>query len=161
MNISIRNKEDKTYLVLGAPHSATSFVAKSLHDQGVDMCVTRRDLYQSRSLMARNDKILKEAGGSWRNPPSEERIMEVTDSYARNFVKRHKGKMWGFKDPRLSLTVKKFLPYLEGDVYMIACFRKPDKIVESYKDLDNTVNRPLVDEYNRRTIDAIKEFVEL
>lgn len=165
VSIEIHNKEKKTYVVLGAPHTATSFVAKALQDQGVDMGVSMPELYQDGQFTLMNKWFLKKPGGRWNNPPSEEEIMEVDVDWRLEALmnKRNRQDMWGFKDPRTSLTLKRYLPYLEGDPYLICCFRKPDKVVDSFKSSKYTkkMDRKTVDEYNRRIIKGIKEFCEL
>lgn len=161
MSIEIRNKESKTYMVIGAPHSATSFISKALEEQGVDMGNDMKGLYQNYDMLSSNRKMIRNAGGYWWDPPSEEEIIKNTVSNIEKKIERNKAKFWGFKDPRTSLTAKAWFPYLDGDVYLICCFRKPEKVVESYKDLDSRVNRELIDHYNKSIISAIKEFVEL
>lgn len=161
MSIEIRNKEPKTYVVFGVPHSATSFISKALEEQGVDMGNDMEGLYQNYDMFSSNEKMIRNAGGYWWDPPSEEEIIKNTVSNIEKKIERNKAKFWGFKDPRTSLTAKAWFPYLDGDVYLICCFRKPEKVVESYKDSDSRVNRELIDHYNKSIISAIKEFVGL
>ncbi|MBN1168256.1 hypothetical protein JXA63_00040 [Candidatus Woesebacteria bacterium] len=160
MSIKINNKEDKTYIVLGAPHSATSFISKILEESGVEMNNNMDKLYQDYTFWSTNVRILKKAGGSWDKPPSEKKILATKqDHRIKKHIKRKKSKMWGFKDPRTSLTIKKYLPHLDGDVYLICCFRKPKKILT--RNRSKKVTKKLLDRYNRSIISAIKEFVEL
>lgn len=162
MSIEIRNKEDKTYMVLGAPHSATSFISKALEEQGVDMGNDMEEFYQNRDFVNLNQRMIWKCGGHWTNPPDEETLLtkgKINNIPSR--IDKHKSDFWGFKDPRTSLTAKAYFPHLDGDVYLICCFRKPEKVVESYKDLDSRVNRKLIDHFNKSIISAIKEFVEL
>lgn len=164
MGIKISNKEDKTYVVLGVPHSATSFTTKALKDQGINFKVNTRDVYQDIEFVILNERILSKAGGSWYNPPSEEKILAVEyDINIKRYIESRKDKFWGCKDPRASLTIKKYLPHLDGDVYLICCFRKPEKVIESYKNEKHgeKVDKKLVDHYNKSIISAIKEFVGL
>lgn len=163
MGFKINNKEDKTYIVMGTPYSATSFISKALEDQGVDMGNNMNGLYQNHDFWSVNQRLLKAAGGSWVDIPDESKILEkVRPSRMKQKIKKYKSKLWGFKDPRTSLTAKAYFPYLDGDVYLICCFRKPDKVVESESNKsDKNFGREVVDEYNRRIISNIKEFVGL
>ena len=163
MSIKIRNKENKTYLIFGNPRSATSFVAKALWDAGVDIKHNDKNQFQDAGVTRINDKIIKDAGGRWTNPPPQAEIdkIDLTEKIKKFIKKKRVGKFWGIKDPRLSLTAHKWTPHLEGDVYMICCFRKPDKVVESSQMDRGKYDRKLVDYYNRNIIKRIKEFCEL
>ena len=97
--------------------------------------------------------------GKWNNSPTEDKILKTDfEDKIKEIIKEKKSKMWAIKDPRFSLTAKKFLPYIDDDVFLICCFRKPDKIVESYKDLEEGVDKNLIDHYNKSIISIIKEF---
>ena len=77
-------------------------------------------------------------------------------------IKKYKSKSWGFKDPRTCLTLKRYLPHLDGDTYLICCFRKPDKVMARWKrDGLKSGSKELVDKFNKALISAIEEFVEL
>jgi len=168
MSIRIRNKENKTYIVLGSPHSATSFIAKSLQSAGVEMGAKGENFMfsfcQDYQFVATNKRILTAAGGDlYYNIPSEEKIMSVDKSgFIKRLIARKKGKLWGWKDPVTSLTIKHYLPHLDGDPYLVCVFRKPQKIVNSYKDQEGgRITKKLIDRYNNGIISAIKEFCEL
>jgi len=162
MSVHIHNTEPKTYLIFGAPHSATSFVARALSKLGVEIHNDLGHYYQNRNLMKLNMKILNGAGGKWCYPPKEEKILRSAKTLdIKGMLDKYKGEKWGFKDPRTSLTAKAYFPHLDGDVYLVCTFRKTDKIVESYKGKDDRVTKELVDKYNRSIISAIKEFVGL
>lgn len=162
MSITINNKEDKVYMILGVPHSATSFVARAFKEAGVHVPSNMVGLYQTGDITKLNDKILKKAGGSWKEPPTEKEIQKVdVKEKIKSIFKKKKKKMWAFKDPRLSLTGKHFLPHMDGDSYLICCFRKPEKVIESYEATEDCVDKKFVDKYNKSIISIIKEFVEL
>jgi hypothetical protein len=161
MGLKITNREDKTYIVLGVPHSATSFIAQSLSRNGVNMGrESHRNLrYEDLVFVSINKRILRKFGKSNFVLPSEEEILKVdVDNKIKIAIKSKKGKSWGFKDPRASLTIKKYFPHLDGDVYLICCFRKPDRIMRGR---EKRVNKKFIDHYNKAIISAIKEFVEL
>jgi len=159
MGIKITNKEDKTYVVLGVPHSATSFIAQSLSKNGVNMHHTSLKNYEDWDFVKINKRILRKFGDKNLALPTEEEIMSVNvEDKIKKTVEKKKGKRWGFKDPRASLTIKKYFPYLDGDVYLICCFRKSEKIMQGR---DERTNKKFIDHYNKAIISAIKEFVEL
>lgn len=164
MSINIHNKEDKAYMILGAPHSATSFIAKALKACGVTMRFNMMSFFQSAKVVELNDKILRKAGGRWNDPPSEENILKTDfEDEIKRVISEKKEKMWAIKDPRFSLTGKKFLKHMEGDVYLICCFRKPRRVIESYKyhRKKEYIDKKFVDKYNKSIIKIIKDFCEL
>lgn len=177
MSIKIRNKEDKTYVVLGAPKSATSFISKMLEENGVEMHNDKRrgrlEYYEDSEFIDLNVKILRSTGRSekrygLKRPPKEKLVLETNfNEEIQSLIKKRKSSRWGWKDPRTALTIKKFLPYLDGDTYLICCFRKPNKITESTR-LWNIagakgkgLSKEKIDKYNKSIISAIKEFCEL
>lgn len=162
MSIKIHNNENKTYVVLGAPHSATSLMSKALNLAGVDMGNIRHTgLFQDSEFVGINKQILASTGKAWHDPPTEEAVLNTDfDSTIKDAIKkRNKIKFWGFKDPRTAITIRKYLPYLQGDPYLFCCFRKPEKVVASYSN-DRRVSRELIDIYNERIISAIKIFLQ-
>ena len=148
----------KTYIVLGVPHSATSFISKSLEETGVQMNNDLRKYYEDSSFVELNTRILSKAGGSVSYPPKEEKILGLDfDEDIKRILEKDLG---GWKDPRTSLTVKKYFPHLDGDVYLICCFRKPQKIIESFEKDNKSIKRKTIDLINKSIISAIKEFCE-
>ncbi len=160
MSIIINNKETKTYIVLGAPHSATSFMAKCLQKCGINMGKRMHpDLYQDKDFVGINQKILGKTSGYWHTPPSDEEIkkIDVSDSI-KKVIKKKKSKFWGFKDPRTVLTIDHYLPHLEdNDTYLICIFRKPKRVLKSYKH-DKRITEDIIKIYNKKIIETIKRF---
>ena len=169
MTINIHDKSNKTYVVLGAPGAATSFVTKCLMKGGVNMRGENdrrfNTFYENSDFVNLNIDILREAGGGGANPPSEKDILEVkADSRIKKLINKYKGRFWGWKDPKTSLTIKKYLPHLKDDVYLICCFRRPKYILEKYRwyrRRDDNDNKNILDRHNRDIISGIKEFCEL
>lgn len=170
MSIQIRDKSDKTFVVMGAGGSATSFVSKMLEEGGVDMnnpkTGNKKFFFEDRDFVNTNVRILHRAGGDWTQPPSEEAIMEVDmDAEMKKRISSKEGKkMWGFKDPRTSLTGLKWLPYLKGDVYLICCFRIPEKHIASWENsgkITNPDKEGLYKRINSSIVKIIKEFCKL
>ena len=87
------------------------------------------------------------------------------DGVIKKLIDKYRGKYWGWKDPKNSLTAKKYIPHLDGDVYMVCMFRRSDNLLNRYswhrKRRKKEQNKDLVDRYNRSIISAIKEFCEL
>ena len=131
--------------------SATSMTARALHKSeevymGNDLILGLNDNpkghYEQRPIVHLNEKILKMAGGSWHNPPSREAILEVgaredIKMEVRNKIEevrsnaiRNGYNSYGFKDPRLCLTIEIFHPYLDSPIY-ITNFRNSEEITRS------------------------------
>jgi len=66
-----------------------------------------------------NKRILKEAGGSWCEPPSHDLVLQVELPIAELVSRKaKKGRNWGWKDPRNCLTLPLYHPYLENPRYV-------------------------------------------
>jgi len=171
MTIKIHDKHPKTYVILGAPGTATSLISKALEEQGIDMGNTkgygRTKFYENKEFEDLNKEIIEAAKKleGTKDLPSEESIMAVDfEDKIKKIIKKHKGEFWGWKDPKNSLTLKKFLPHLEGDVYLICCFRKPYHLLHMYNWYRNRTrkeNRGIMNTNNRSIISIIKEFCKL
>ncbi len=132
---------NKTIVVLGMHRSGTSLVAGVLHHLGVNM---GKEMlggdrfnpfghFENKKIIKLNEEILKEAGGSWYAPPSSEKILKVREKFKnkiKEIIESEKSKLWGFKDPRTSLTIELFLPFLENP-YFIVCYRNKREIIKS------------------------------
>lgn len=137
----------KTFIVLGCHRSATSLAAKGLALAGVHMGDRLLGVHSSNpyghwedvDFINLNDRILKEAGGSWDNPPPENEILKVgrqRASMLKNFINDKKRlPLWGWKDPRTILTIRCYLPYLEHP-HFIACYRDAREVAESLNKRD-------------------------
>lgn len=149
MTIQIHSKEGKTYIVMGCPNSATSFISKLLEMGGVKMGNVKRgfhkDFYEDPDFLNLNKLMIREPKKDW--------TQEI-----KQLIKRKKADFWGWKDPRTAFTIGKYLPHLGSDVYLICCFRKPEKILKSWK---GKYNKKLIDSYNKAIIKSLKKFCEL
>lgn len=159
MSISITDKDPKTYIILGCHHSGTSFLAKALHDQGIAMGTEPSAHYENLDALKVNGYLM---GGDVFNPPEYEEIMSKDDGPVLDFIEKYKAEKWGFKDPRTSLTADKWLANIDGDCYIVAIFRKPERTVKSLAKMYKRDDlREIVDYYNEQIINSIKKFVEL
>lgn len=132
-------------IVLGMHRSGTSMLSGLLDILGVDMGddYPGRQLsnplghFEDGDLLRLNESILVEAGGSWDHPPPltvikkqapifEEKIKQIIQYKQAN----NKGKLWGWKDPRTSLTIDLYFPYLRNPA-VIWCQRDQADISNS------------------------------
>ena len=139
----------KTFIVLGMHRSATSLISEGLAKAGVDMgCKAGSNnlgfnpggLWEDRRFLELHDSILKLAGGSWDNPPVEKLIVEAGEKHwkqLRNLAKQRtaeaiakKKLLWGWKEPRTTLTIRCWMPYIENP-HFITCFRDPMEVAQS------------------------------
>ena len=159
----------KTVVVLGMHRSATSLIAKALHDNSVSMGEVVLGASKSNPwghfedlhFIRLNDKILRAAGGTWDSPPPESAILEQRKRFepeikaiisAREDELHKDYPLWGFKDPRTTLTIRLFHPHLTNPHY-IACYRDPHDVAESLRKRDGMpINKglALAKEYNQR-----------
>lgn len=159
----------KTFVVLGMHRSATSLVAQGLHRCDIFMGEKLLGPHESNpyghwedvSFIGVNDKILQTAGGAWDNPPQETAIIEAGKELAepirRLIERKEKEPFWGWKDPRTTLTIKCFLPYLTNP-HFICCFRDPVDVAKSLAKRDGTPvgeGYALAIEYNRRLLEFL------
>jgi len=131
----------KTIVVLGMHRSATSLIAKGLDavcHMGDDMLEPAKDnpegFYENKRFLDLNIEILQTAGGNWLEPPSRAQIMAVKDQFdhkIRRLVEEEsKDGIWGWKDPRTSLTIDLFHPHLINPHY-VCVFRNPKEVAKS------------------------------
>ncbi len=172
----------KTLVVLGMHRSITSLVTKGLADNKVyvgDKLMppnggNPNGYWEDVDFVRMNNRLLSLAGGSWRNPPSEERILSLKKKHGseiedlirkkeervKEIYFRENEQIWGWKDPRTILTIKLYLPYLTN-LHFILCFREPLQVAKS---LNRTEKVPIQEgmnlwrEYNRRMISFISNY---
>jgi len=167
MTLAINDGDPKTYIVLGMHQSGTSFISKALTDQKVEMGVNNKAVYENMEFVKHNSMLLTASGGSWKSPPKEEnlkRVLAQKVTQTRMLLSRFKRQFWGFKDPRTALVAPAYLPYLEGDPYLVCIFRKPEKVGNSLhrrEGMNKSAAIELAKKYNRLIVKAIEEFCEL
>ena len=133
----------KTFVILGMHRSATSLVAKGLSTivhlgKDEEMLPPQADnpdgFYENMRFMDLNNRILASAGGSWLEPPDEDKILAVKDDFKAEIIElvneHNHYDYWGWKDPRTSLTIRLFHDYLTNPHY-IACYRNPVEVANS------------------------------
>lgn len=163
MTRKMKDNSPKTYVVLGMHQSGTSFLSKALNDAGVNMYISNPYVDESQAFVRMNTTLLNYGGGTWLKPPSEQLLKAAAVHYRptiKNLIDNHKADMWGFKDPRTSLTIDAYYPHLEDDFYMIAIFRRPEKVGASLALRDNIPAKQgenLARAYNRRILTFLEE----
>ena len=127
----------KTVVILGMHRSGTSMIAGILDCLGVDLGEDQPGKQWSNPLghfedadfLSLNKNILASAGGSWDHPPKKSAIIaqrekfrssiaELIDRQSKDGIESP----WGWKDPRTSLTIDLFLPFLHNPM-VIWCRR--------------------------------------
>ncbi len=120
--------------------SGTSMISGALNKLGIKMgnkfgkgIYNPLGYFEDSKFRDLNRKILKDAGGRWDQPPSEERILAQKNKCVdaiQNLI-NGKPKLWGWKDPRNCLTIELYLPYLNNP-YFIVCYRKSAGVTQSF-----------------------------
>lgn len=128
--------------VLGMGRSGTSLTARILNLLGVDLGPAEglipatprnpKGFWERRAIFELNDAVLSALGGDYENPPplrpgwQRSRALEPLEQRARELIDECFGDspLWGFKDPRTSLTLpfwRRVIPHMR---YVI-CMRDP------------------------------------
>ncbi len=132
---------NKTIIVLGMHKSGTSLVAGTLHYLGVNMgkellgatWSNPKGHFENLKFKSENNRILAAAGGTWDNPPRRENILALKNQFSReikNLINQESSELWGWKDPRTTLILDLYLPYLKNS-YFIICRRNQEDIIKS------------------------------
>jgi glycosyltransferase involved in cell wall biosynthesis len=131
-------------LVLGMARSGTSAITRLLTLLGVDLGPQEallppiagenaKGFYEHRPIVKVNKELLERMGGSWSEPPRLARGWQ-RDTELEDLRKRARellatdfagASLWGFKDPRTSLTLPFWEELLGDDVRYVICHRRP------------------------------------
>jgi len=121
--------------------------------------------FEDREFLELNRKLIKAAGGTWDNPPDAYQIDNSKEKFADEIAalvsikaNQHPYTLWGWKDPRTSLTVGLYIPYLNNP-YILICQREPDQIAESLwkrNQFERKTSLDLIENYQRRINDFLK-----
>ena len=106
--------------VAGMHRSGTSMIARALHAGGVDLgppgCLkapapdNREGFWEHEGFVELNDRLLRVMGGAWDFPPPADAVIpdherHTIETRARELIGQFKTDLWGWKDPRNSLTL--------------------------------------------------------
>jgi len=150
---------NKTFVILGCHRSASSLVAKALHEAGVHM---GDDLlsglpdnpeghFEDMDFLKKNVEIL---GGNIWDDVDRPLIPSDTESLIRH---KDNKPLWGWKDPRTTMTIEKYYDHLDDPV-IVALFRKPEHVAKSMAkrgDISEEKALALAKAYNRKIIDFL------
>lgn len=131
---------EKTVVVLGMHRSGSSLTSGLLEALGVDMgerlmAESRANpvgYFEDEAFLQLNRKILHAAGGTWYDPPTAEAIEAQQASFRPEVeaLVQHKPVLWGWKDPRTSLTLPVYLERLPRP-HIVVTHRDPEAIAKS------------------------------
>lgn len=149
MSATADDCNQKVVCILGMHRSGTSVVARTLNLIGVDLgsedAVRVEPAYDNskghwehKEIAFINETILRRYGGSWDEPPILPEGWETSSSLddLRNDVRKlmrdqfANASLWGWKDPRTSLTLP-FWQLLLSNIHYIICLRNPLDVASS------------------------------
>lgn len=148
--------EKEVICILGMHRSGTSMISRLLNICGLylgekeelitepDLKGNRKGHWEHREILAINDEILNVFGGSWDNPPTFpdgwENDVRLDNLFvqADELVKRMSDRslVWGFKEPRTSLTLPFWKRVIPKMIYVIP-IRSMFEIAQSLQKRDN------------------------
>jgi hypothetical protein len=131
-------------IVLGMHRSGTSLVASTLDALGVHMGdhllmagKSGKAHYEDWDFINLNTDILKAAGGQWDKPPNPHHLLDVEPQFrseiAHLLEKKNERELWGWKDPRTSLTIWLYRLHLWGVRYVVVQRNESDTITSLCK----------------------------
>mgnify|MGYP001053843199 CR=1 FL=1 len=127
-------------VILGMHRSGTSLVAQMLAAMGVNMGRMSTEpmphndngLWEDLDFVQANGELLHEAGGDWANVPSMQAIDEAGSRMRHALesvvLSKQKPGLWGWKDPRNSLTAHLWHRHLNDPRYIVVRRDQPDVV---------------------------------
>lgn len=125
----------RVVVVLGMPRSGMNFMAAALQQAGLDLQGSVPRTADSSSndspVMALNEAVLAESGGSWDQPPEQVEWSGAQLAAGKKLVADCGGsRVWGINDPRLLLTLDGWQDLLSA-VQLVGVFRHPQAVAKS------------------------------
>ena len=138
--ILYKNKKPKTLIILGMHRSGTSCITRMFNLNGVylghSLLAPQDDnpkgFWENLHIFKINEKILKQSGGSWDNPPHKIKVTFFDKLSMMNILYNRRNKILGIKDPRLLITWEAWKPFIENYT-IIGVFRHPLSVAKSLK----------------------------
>ena len=144
----------RVVVVLGMARTGTSVTMRMLNILGVDVGehdrllaaiddINEKGFFEHYAMMRLNTALLRRLGGSWRDPPPmapgwesdpalddlrEQAVAILREEFAHQ-------PLWGFKDPRICLTLPFWRPLI-GPATFVICHRHPLEIAASLERRD-------------------------
>jgi GT2 family glycosyltransferase/glycosyltransferase involved in cell wall biosynthesis len=165
-------KNESVVCIAGAHRSGTSMLTRLLHDCGLflgpesELMPAQADnpdgFWEHLRFVALNDEVLNALGGAWDLPPrsdedfSDARLDPLRMKAKRLIKKFDSAGVWGWKDPRNSLT----LPFWKGivpELKALIIVRNPLEVAYSMHERNGTSHSfglRLWEIYNRRILGA-------
>ena len=152
---------NKTFVILGCHRSASSLVAKALHEAGVHMGDellsglpdNPEGHFEDMDFLKKNVELL--GGNIWNDVDRK-----LTDADTSTLIAaKNVHPLWGWKDPRTVLTIEKYYDHLD-DPIIIGLFRKPELVAKSMArrgDISEQDALALAKAYNRKIIDFLSK----
>ncbi|MFT7288564.1 MAG: GT2 family glycosyltransferase/glycosyltransferase involved in cell wall biosynthesis [Halieaceae bacterium] len=157
-------------VILGMHRSGTSLVGGALSSAGIsagpeeDLLSAQADnpegFFENRELVALNDAVLEDAGGSWFTVPGALQLSDARGSEALALFSRlspDRGTAFFIKDPRLCLTYGLLAGFL-GDPLPLFVYRSPLAVARSLQRRNHfplQLGLQLWEIYNRRALELL------
>ena len=156
----------KTLIILGMHRSGTSCITRMFNLNGVylghSLLAPKDDnpkgFWENTHIFKINEKILKQSGGSWYNPPDKIKVTFFDKLAMMNVLYNRKNKILGIKDPRLLITWEAWKPFIE-QYTIIGVFRHPLSVAKSLQkrnQFDVLKSIDLWKKYNNKLISVKK-----
>lgn len=130
---------DRPVMILGMHRSGTSALTGSLQQAGLELGAVdtanpgnEKGHREHPAVYLLNEDLLQRNGGSWHCPPTGVLRWEPIHEVARDqFIGNHaRCLQWGFKDPRLLITLDGWLQALPG-ARLVGVLRHPAQVIPS------------------------------
>jgi hypothetical protein len=174
----MNEKKQNTVIILGMHRSGTSLIGGILQCLDVNLGEEQlgkdwsnpRGHFEDVDFLTLNTKILASAGGSWSDPPRYSDILSLKGDFQhdiRELIQKrnetNSERSWGWKDPRTSLTIDLYLPFIQQP-FFVWCQRDPAAISRSLQkrnQIQPTRALELVEYYNEQISNFIQRNLDL
>jgi GT2 family glycosyltransferase len=170
--VKSNTETQRAICIAGAHRSGTSMVTRLLHCCGLELgpeselmpaqTDNSEGFWEHLGFVALNDQLLSELGGAWDLPPKADEDftsarLDPLCLKARLLIEKFElASVWGWKDPRNSLTLPFWQQLLPG-LKTVVVVRNPLEVAHSMRERNRTsysFGLRLWEIYNRRLIEA-------
>ena len=128
----------KTLIILGMHRSGTSCITRifNLCDVYLGKALMKAQLdnpegfWENELVFEINEKILKQSGGSWDNPPNKLKVTIFDKLSMLSILYSARGNVLGIKDPRMLITWEVWKPLI-SNYSIVGIFRHPLSVAKS------------------------------
>jgi len=153
----------KTLIILGMHRSGTSCITRIFNlcnvYLGSSLMKSQDDnlygFWENSYVFEINEKILKQSGGSWYNPPNQLKVTIFNKLAMLNVLYSSRGNVLGIKDPRMLITWEAWKPLI-NNYYIVGIYRHPLSVAKSLEKRNSFSASQGVDlwkQYNKKLID--------